>query len=1204
MIRKLSIIIILLTCIVIQGFSSTNRALNKPVFASSAKNDSAKQAIDGDGGTKWESVWGEDLQWIKVDMGAEYTVNKVTITWENACAKAYQIRVSSNDVDWDVVYSTGDEGSENGLVDVITFSDTDARYVVMFATDRATGYGYSIYEFYVSSGYGNIALNKTASASSVQSVAYAVDGSTTTGWESEHEVDPQWIYVDMESTYTVNGVVLTWEAAYGKSYQIQGSSDANTWWENLYSTTSENGGVDTIIFTSTDTRYLRMYGTERGTPWGYNLFEFEVYGDTIPPSAVTNLTADPGGEEASILLNWTAPGDDGTIGDINDGWYEITYSSLTTFSPQYQISITTSCTVSSSQSYTITGLVSGTTYYVKMRTSDLLYNWSELCGNATGWAQLSVSISKSTSASSAKPGDAVQILMDIKNNRTEDVNQLQITERLPFNTALTSNSGDVIAGDATSVTYWYSSQWNGSHDKDATAIRWIWDTFAKDVEKTVSYKIQINGGSGAGLTSELIVNDFDDGDINNNGTMGGVLHGTTGGEGNVGHWVSFSDSIRLGPTGYSAYLQWTSTSSTVWAKVGLSLGDVYYDFSSYDYLSFWIYTEETGVKATVMIEDFYGNEARFKLSELVNTSASWKQVVIPIDAMKRKNHLLKETHLKNFYFFAGSDAEEYNLTGTIIYIDDVKFLQTNHAPANSRIYSGDDKGVVKSTDMPGDTILYYSQTTSSKTCNEVSVVVSSGYSAQWATMPSAAPTPIYTYAMKTTKYVPFSLFKNGNSGEPITITPALISGNWDAKIYWDRDKSGTYSSGDVETSATVGLLPGVTQHFLLGVYVPPAMVEGSSVTVRLTAKTQNGLGTDDDWPSPTVEDDTITYDVTLKLTLQDPTPPSMSIVAQPPSQIGMLGNKIMLIFVSSDTETTMDTVELQHTFNSSTTVHSFSIADNNTYQYDFKDIVADREGVLTYTVSVFNAIGLSTVFASTVTIKTEVTKSITSGEVKLEDGNPDDGHTYISVPAGALSGQTDITLKYIDRSLAPAPCGTIVTSSPSVIYEFLPTGQTFNRPVDLCLVYLDTNNDGIDDISQHSESGLQLFLWDGYEWVPVGGKLDAANNTITAKIMHFSKYAIFPAFPLSADECRPRQRIITPDYKDGKNDYAEFHGFTFTEDYEINIFDITGRKIRTLENENLWFGDNDDGDIVESGVYIYQFEVNGKLISGVIAVAK
>lgn len=86
---------------------------------------------------------------------------------------------------------------------------------------------------------------------------------------------PQWIYVDLGSVTTINRVVLNWEAAYGKSYRIQVSNDAANW-TDIYSTTTGDGGTDDISLSGTG-RYVRMYATERGTQWGYSLYELQVF---------------------------------------------------------------------------------------------------------------------------------------------------------------------------------------------------------------------------------------------------------------------------------------------------------------------------------------------------------------------------------------------------------------------------------------------------------------------------------------------------------------------------------------------------------------------------------------------------------------------------------------------------------------------------------------------------------------------------------------------------------------------------------------------------------------------------------------------------------------------------------------------------------------------------------------------------------------
>jgi hypothetical protein len=106
-------------------------------------------------------------------------------------------------------------------------------------------------------GTTNLALNKTVTASSSQSglpATNAVDGNTTTRWSSDW-ADPQWIQVDLGSSQTLCGVTLNWEAAYARNYTVQISTNATTW-TTVYTTTTDDGGIDALTITGTG-RYVR-----------------------------------------------------------------------------------------------------------------------------------------------------------------------------------------------------------------------------------------------------------------------------------------------------------------------------------------------------------------------------------------------------------------------------------------------------------------------------------------------------------------------------------------------------------------------------------------------------------------------------------------------------------------------------------------------------------------------------------------------------------------------------------------------------------------------------------------------------------------------------------------------------------------------------------------------------------------------------------
>ncbi|MFC8233460.1 discoidin domain-containing protein [Streptomyces sp. NPDC057284] len=103
----------------------------------------------------------------------------------------------------------------------------------------------------------------------------AVDGNDGTRWSSAFS-DPQWIKVDLGASASVSQVVLKWEAAYATGYRIEFSTDNSTW-ITAYSTTSGPGGTETLNVSGT-ARYVRLTGTARATPYGYSLWEFQVFG--------------------------------------------------------------------------------------------------------------------------------------------------------------------------------------------------------------------------------------------------------------------------------------------------------------------------------------------------------------------------------------------------------------------------------------------------------------------------------------------------------------------------------------------------------------------------------------------------------------------------------------------------------------------------------------------------------------------------------------------------------------------------------------------------------------------------------------------------------------------------------------------------------------------------------------------------------------
>jgi type 1 glutamine amidotransferase len=142
-----------------------------------------------------------------------------------------------------------------------------------------------------------ISQNKTVTTSAVMggnTGAAAVDGNMATRWESVF-ADNQFIQIDLGTKLKISQIVLEWEAAYGKGYVIEVSDTGTGGWTELFRTTTGNGGQDALTVNGQG-RYVRLTGITRGTQYGFSLWEFRVYGNsldvvTTPTISIASPTA-------------------------------------------------------------------------------------------------------------------------------------------------------------------------------------------------------------------------------------------------------------------------------------------------------------------------------------------------------------------------------------------------------------------------------------------------------------------------------------------------------------------------------------------------------------------------------------------------------------------------------------------------------------------------------------------------------------------------------------------------------------------------------------------------------------------------------------------------------------------------------------------------------------------------------------------------
>lgn len=185
-----------------QSLEIENLALNKLVTVSSNEDEiyPGSAATDGNVDTRWSSEF-SDPQWLYVDLGQTYDIDKVIIVWETAMASNYEIQVSNDTINWNTARSITDNSEELNEVAGLAAS---GRYVRIYGSSRVTGYGYSIKELEVYSRDSEEKDNSVQYFSHIEAENYKVMSGVGNEDCTEGGLNVGWIDTDDWMNYSVS----------------------------------------------------------------------------------------------------------------------------------------------------------------------------------------------------------------------------------------------------------------------------------------------------------------------------------------------------------------------------------------------------------------------------------------------------------------------------------------------------------------------------------------------------------------------------------------------------------------------------------------------------------------------------------------------------------------------------------------------------------------------------------------------------------------------------------------------------------------------------------------------------------------------------------------------------------------------------------------------------------------------------------------
>ena len=227
--------------------------------------------------------------------------------------------------------------------------------------------------------------------------------------------------------------------------------------------------------------------------------------------------------------------------------------------------------------------------------------------------------------------------------------------------------------------------------------------------------------------------------------------------------------------------------------------------------------------------------------------------------------------------------------------------------------------------------------------------------------------------------------------------------------------------------------------------------------------------------------------------------------------------------------------------------------------------------------------------------------------IEYVNGNQQYPNTKIYISTNSLGGNTTIIIKQLP-----------LNSANSSAHSMSKTSINNNKIISLYSVTSEPLVEILSplkvDFFYGTETEATKFLLkyrkiytDSWETISISN-IDLSKRLVSANINKWGEYAIFIDENYNDNDYRPSKRVIV------KARIAQsgggFHFNHLTEGDSVKIYNVTGKKIRTITSGTddgfIWDGKNDNGQWVESGTYIYQIKVKGKskLISGTIAFVK
>ena len=979
--------------------------------------------------------------------------------------------------------------------------------------------------------------------------------------------------------------------------------------------------------------------------------------DVTAPSAITTLSGLVG-TDGQINLTWVSPGDDNTTGNLPAGsQFNIQYATYNAVwtAGSGQITINAQGTIPfSATTYQLNGLNPDATYYFRIWTVDEAPNWSSISNGATIYLVNSpaIYIPADTNKTNTPYADWADVSNAVDYQAIFADNSEFVSPAITSVTALSRVSIASLADG----TYWYKVRarlWNDVYTPWSATRSFLLDYSMPNVNTLTSLSntsVHVNvsdGGSGlrvgqseiaasSGCVLLLHMNEgsglvaSDASGYGSNGTFGAATSWTTGKFSNALSFNGTSSSITVDN---SASLNPANITAEAWVYPTGKDGEQEImekrssgGFNLMVFGASGIYNVVANVKGPGAAENggqvyvsygtisaniwshlamsYDGSYIRMYVNgELVASS----QTIATVNITGSPNPLLigKGNEWEgNFFWFQGKidEAAVFNRAlspeeiAAHYYSGAVKY--STDAGANWTIAPS--KAVMTATDITATNIPFSNNPTNDKVIflaqDQAGNVASNIFSVVGDTIPPSAINNLSTSG-KTETSLTLTWASPGDDGA----LGALASGSF-FKIQYSSFTPVTWSTASAQVSfPAAGTAAGATVSRTVS-----TLVKDTTYYFRAWTSDEKSQWSD-------ISNGATDY------TSNDTAAPTVTGLQI--ENAGILGSPIVFLSTATDTSG-INYIKLWYKlFDAAWASVNMTLTDvtgGKAGEYTLAGSNVNKEGTISYYLEAADSQGNLGYWNSQsapqeITVsRTTVFTPIQTGTVALPNNDAKHGQVALDIPAGALPGAVAITIRQDNPLLEPAAKDDTVDRAknggkPVASYTFEPSGTKFAKPITLTLLYFDPNDTGAIQLEDGTSAGIdentsvmQIFYWDGVNWRLLGGTIDKAKNTVSIKINHFSKYAIFP-LGSALLKAAPDEKFITPNMP---------ASFGYKAD-EVVIMDIAGNKVKEMTKTDFgggsiqWNGYDDNGKFVESGVYLFKIKTDeNKTTYGMIVVAK